>query len=782
MSCDISVILNCHDELSYLHQTLISLGEAINEARLRSLSVEMVIVLDKPVPGLKDELLKWKKNQDFCISIYEVNFGSLGLSRNYGVSKASGKYISTADADDLISNNFLYQSFDEASNSKNAVFFPQYVYSFGKVSDIQKYFDSEYFSPSDWLSFHPYVSRIFALREIFESYPYFDLSRKSGFAFEDWDLNARLFAHNFLLKVVPNTVLFYRRRSGSILTSLSSGNSICPHNELFDIEDYSRRLLSKKVSRFITREMGGVRKLFYASPILNSFVKRANEIEPLVDLHVSSEGKNTDHIFSNWADEYLNFIKLTGEIRYDHIFLVPWLNPGGGEKYLIQMMKSILATDPTSRLLVLSCEETKKNIWRDQLPEGVIFLDFHKFFSHLPIDGQYRLLVRYLLANARDQKIFLHIKNGVFTYDFFLKYGETLSKKLKVFWYFWCNEVRKENDAFVVSKNSVSIFRDFSPFVTQFITDNRAIVSYYSERFGDIAFNKFKVIRAYENVSLPDRVTNVKQRKVFWASRLSEQKRVDILPLLTQLLRDAGVELDVYGSIDRIEKVDLKKINYCGTFDSIDQIDMRQYSCFIYTSMYDGMPNILLEIAGKEIPIVAPDNVGGLADLVDEFKAWPVSCNSNNEETARMYRDVVLKILSSPSQAVEKSLRMKKYVQVEYSRAQQLKEIERLFSLHKKCNKNDLVKQSHSMLEIIEKICSFMRQNYLKSNPNLGFDFSTISKAMESRNLLEDMVYVSRKHIVSVYQIATFLRRYPRVYNIAKKAYRSVVLNVSSRV
>ena len=78
----------------------------------------------------------------------------------------------------------------------------------------------------------------------------------------------------------------------------------------------------------------------------------------------------------------------------------------------------------------------------------------------------------------------------------------------------------------------------------------------------------------------------------------------------------------VYGECDpqcanELEKLkSLPNIKYFGKYNSFNQILLEnKFSAFLYTSGYDGLPNVLIEAIASGIPAIAYD-VGGIAELL----------------------------------------------------------------------------------------------------------------------------------------------------------------------
>ena len=127
---DISIIITAHDEGLLAHKTLLSVSEAINKLK-KSIKTEIIIHIDKGTP---DTIKYFKSHKDnFDLTIYENNFGDLGLSRNFAIKRASGKYVFLMDADDLISENLFAKAYEQMEKSENDILLhPNYVLSFGE--------------------------------------------------------------------------------------------------------------------------------------------------------------------------------------------------------------------------------------------------------------------------------------------------------------------------------------------------------------------------------------------------------------------------------------------------------------------------------------------------------------------------------------------------------------------------------------------------------------------------------------------------------------------------
>ena len=83
------------------------------------------------------------------------------------------------------------------------------------------------------------------------------------------------------------------------------------------------------------------------------------------------------------------------------------------------------------------------------------------------------------------------------------------------------------------------------------------------------------------------------------------------------------ITIDVYGEMNNdVSKdvfKDIKAINYRGAYDGFDSLPVDKYDMLLYTSLSDGMPNVILEAAAAGLPIIASDD-GGVGEFVQDGK------------------------------------------------------------------------------------------------------------------------------------------------------------------
>lgn len=99
-----------------------------------------------------------------------------------------------------------------------------------------------------------------------------------------------------------------------------------------------------------------------------------------------------------------------------------------------------------------------------------------------------------------------------------------------------------------------------------------------------------------------------------------------------------------------------------GPFPSTASLPINDYNAFLYTSLWDGLPLTLADIACTGIPMVA-SAVGGIPDLVTERTGWLVQSYKDADPYVAALQDIVRR----PDEARQRAERMIDWVQSEHS-------------------------------------------------------------------------------------------------------------------
>jgi glycosyltransferase involved in cell wall biosynthesis len=315
---------------------------------------------------------------------------------------------------------------------------------------------------------------------------------------------------------------------------------------------------------------------------------------------------------------YLELCTLYGE-GVSHVFLVPWLKRGGADLVTINYVNA-LVQEKNSDGIVLIATLDADSPWTERLPEGVRFIEFGKTYSHLSPDEQETLLTRVLIQKA--PKV-IHTINSDLAYRVLVKHGKALSGTSDLYACSFCEDITPEGK--YVGYPFMYLPRCFEHLKAVF-SDNKTFVAKLHDIY---AFDTGKMHVHYQPVAPPARraseiVRTAGQRlEILWAGRLDRQKRPDILIGIAEKCRELPFTFHVYGSpvIDTNIYAEafnkLGNIRYSGAFNGLPSLKTEEYDLFLYTSQWDGLPNVLLEAFSLGLPVVASD-VGGISELITD--------------------------------------------------------------------------------------------------------------------------------------------------------------------
>lgn len=632
---DCSIVLTLHRECQYVNRTLQSLQEACEFASSGGISTELIIVLDKA-----DEFTA-RTARSFCfypstdIRFIEVENGSLGLSRNDGICMARGEFIATADGDDLVSFNIIDSMVRQAASTKEKIlFFPQFLIGFGSKYFVCRYYDLKDVFSMSLFSSHPYISRIFGRKEIFQDKKYIDLRLTSGYAYEDWHYNCESVASGVDLRIAKGTSLFYRQRSNSLL---SQANAISarhiPPSSLFhpkkflELADSEHAALLTNLDFRPNIELPSINNLNH--PEIKETIIAANAIDPEVywpliknsPVHHSIEWTNY-----KLSAAYFNICRILGDIEFDDVILSPYVLRGGGDRYFIDIANALISSGVSQRVLILLGEKAEENPWKEKFTPECVVLEIANMFPELdeePIDLLSLKIIQHFANRSR-----IHIRQSTFGQRFFERYHSVLPQRR--FFYRFCDEVVFIDGTKTIAPWGPRFVSENIDRITRIISDNNYIIETEIKRLGNVYSEKFVCLNnstfsffANGTDDLAETPVRTPSRpSVLWASRFSFQKRPELLQLIGENLKKSSspITLEIFGQPDSSASHDfvesLSNLNFHGPYDKFFDIG-NDFICFLYTSHFDGMPYVLLEAASAGIPIVAID-VGGISEFVED--------------------------------------------------------------------------------------------------------------------------------------------------------------------
>jgi glycosyltransferase involved in cell wall biosynthesis len=304
-----------------------------------------------------------------------------------------------------------------------------------------------------------------------------------------------------------------------------------------------------------------------------------------------------------------------------YIFLVPWLNRGGADRLTLNYVQALRQQCEGANIVVIATTVTR-SLWQSRLPPEVTFINFGLDYSYLSIDEQRRLLALLLVQMAPEV---IHNINSELGYFVYCLHGKSLRDQSRLIASSFCFDYTREGQRVGYAAGFIPECYDF---LTAVFTDNRAHIDHMISLFG---FTPDKFIVHYQpspqitgNRPHP-RGENDGVLHILWAGRIARQKRPDILIDIAGMCIEKPYIFHVYGSFDGESKcfeslfADAENIHYHGSFDELVTIDSSGYDLFLYTSQWDGLPNILLEAIALRLPVISSD-AGGIGEIILDGK------------------------------------------------------------------------------------------------------------------------------------------------------------------
>lgn len=238
MTFDVTAIITMFREGILAHPTIKSAIVAVEEAKQRGISAEIMLNLDNTDDETRDICTNLANEHDI-IRIFEHNEDDLGLSRNIGIQNCESKYVTFLDGDDLWGKDWIWRCYESAEASEeDVVWHPEINVVFQR--EYQLFYHTDMDNPDfemDFLRINNYWTALsFARRDLYINNPYSKNKIKEGYGFEDWNWNCNTISKGIKHKTAKDTCHFIRKKeSGSMLSDHSKYKCIMTPSNLFEL-------------------------------------------------------------------------------------------------------------------------------------------------------------------------------------------------------------------------------------------------------------------------------------------------------------------------------------------------------------------------------------------------------------------------------------------------------------------------------------------------------------------------------------------------------------------
>jgi glycosyltransferase involved in cell wall biosynthesis len=362
-------------------------------------------------------------------------------------------------------------------------------------------------------------------------------------------------------------------------------------------------------------------------------VRDATEIEPLITRPYGRREvqiapiRHGSAALAAFAEPVRRLLPCT---QYDIVVLIPHCRLSGAARIAGAMVRALRQAYSDQRMLIVVTDATE--FWRpDWYGNGWDLLVISDILESASPSIRISVLLD-LIRGVNPQKVYN--VNSKLAWDLFSVYGQQLSQEASLFAYLFCWDMNEHGDK---GGYPITQFQICFDYLAGVIVDSMFLRNDLVQRYAlpKRLSRKIKVIHTPLENDLDlnlSRALSVRRDRgspltCFWAGRFDRQKRFDIVVEIARKMPELRIYAwgkPVLGDDASVDDHNLPdNITLMGVYDNIDDIALASFDFFLYTSQWDGLPTVLIEVAARGIPIVC-SAVGGIQDLINQDTAWPV--------------------------------------------------------------------------------------------------------------------------------------------------------------
>lgn len=335
--------------------------------------------------------------------------------------------------------------------------------------------------------------------------------------------------------------------------------------------------------------------------------------------------------------------------KYHILITIKTFRTGGTDKLLLRYLKGIREVSPNIRIVLLVLDGNECE-WDNLLPDNVNLIYLKNYIAQQFTQSHYTMILKRLIVqygfkvlwnfNCRETYIFTEQAKD------FLKLSN-----INIWGLVFAHWLKPSNlqEFGMVHENLQFVIDDYKAVVS----DNETFTKYLEKQY-DWNLKKFHTLYV-PNSDKPLKCINKNKNnflKVLWASGIEWNKGIDTLIEISKCINNLPITIDIYGGTKNKEGENLliklnasilgnKNVSFKGGFNKFsDLVESGDYDCFLFTSVVEGMPNVVIEAAELQMSIVTPI-VGGLGEFLNDDNAYLVSNKIDAEEYILKMKEVL---------------------------------------------------------------------------------------------------------------------------------------------
>jgi glycosyltransferase involved in cell wall biosynthesis len=420
---------------------------------------------------------------------------------------------------------------------------------------------------------------------------------------EDIDRTSRWFSRDYYRRHNPDLAGVRDLESHFITHGARERRNPSPDYRVVPAADYDGARLSKgeEVDRF---EWAGDAYVVIPNPVSQAIFDQIDE-QGEIDPAVFAPGPLTLpslNLFDATDIETRDLIDYRGLLRefrseVDVVILLPRLGIGGGEKYAAQLARTLakMLRKEVAILVTDSFDDENSTVLRSHSLAGFRHQTIVSFHRHVHRTWKKPNVLALLLLAIGPEAVFcINSDTGNAT---IAQYGRALSNYMKLFTTFFSESPRALGAPFS------AIYLDAVIGHAGVVSDNENALATFRRRLPRAVHDRLHLLPQYcDEKSVPQRRRpGPRGKRLLWIGRWEAFKNIDFVIELAR--RDPEIEVAIFSPQEVVPP--LPNLVYRGRLDDLRDLDIDAYDAFLFTSRFEGMPNIVLEMALTGIPVIA---------------------------------------------------------------------------------------------------------------------------------------------------------------------------------
>lgn len=397
--------------------------------------------------------------------------------------------------------------------------------------------------------------------------------------------------------------------------------------------------------------------------VLREQLEKAGALDPAVFFGIE---KRTVLAYGHLRDQarkiaaLRRLLKKAGEAPVKALVVIPHCRHSGAARVAAEVCHALVDRFGADQVLLLQTDLSDFAVpqW---FPKAMRRVDFYGATREvLPIDAR-RLLVEFIRSCA-PEAIF-NVNSGGF-WRAYTAFGSQLSREMRIYSYFFCSDRNAEGREVGYP---VTYFAEALLHHAGIFFDSRYLREQMEERFRCAGWSGTTAVLytpAGATVAAPVETSPDKARKtIFWCGRLDPQKRFDLVIEIAKRLPECDFRVwgkRILGSDDYGELP--ANLHLEGVFADLGELPLADFDLWLFTSAWEGIPTILLDLAAAELPLVSSYHTG-LTDLLEADGAFLVESFDPDDYVA-----AIRAAFSDPEEAGRRAGRLREKVASRHKR------------------------------------------------------------------------------------------------------------------